>query len=237
MQYGGPQKGSEKLGNLAETIMEELQVETVFTVGGFGISEGVVTSWIIVAVLALLAFCMTRNLKVDHISKRQAAVEWAVLKLESMVENMAGEKGRPYVPYLITVLLYISLANIFGIFGFKPPTKELNIPLCLAIFSIVLVQIAGIRDKGFGGWIKAFTHPVAVVTPFNILDLFTRPLSLCMRLFGNVLGAFVIMELIEVAVPAVIPMVFSLYFDIFDGILQAYVFVFLTSIYLKEALE
>ena len=81
------------------------------------------------------------------------------------------------------------------------------------------------------------TEPVAIVTPFNILDVFTRPLSLCMRLFGNVLGAFVIMELLKIVCPPVIPAVFSLYFDIFDGLLQAYVFVFLTSLYIKEAVE
>jgi F-type H+-transporting ATPase subunit a len=180
---------------------------------------------------------MTRNLKVDHISKRQAAVELAVTKLESMITGMIGEEGVQYVPYLVTVLLFIGLSNIMGIFGFKPPTKELNVTLALALMSIVLVQIAGIRAKGVKGWLKAFTSPVAIVTPFNILDLVTRPMSLCMRLFGNVLGAFVIMELIEAVVPAVVPMVFSLYFDFFDGLLQAYVFVFLTSVYIKEAVE
>ncbi|MCD8009003.1 MAG: F0F1 ATP synthase subunit A [Clostridiales bacterium] len=225
------------MGNLAETIIEEMQCETVFSIGPLAFSEGVVVSWIVIAVLVILSACLTRNLQVDHISKRQAAVEYAVVWLENLVEGMVGEKGRRYVPYLVTILLYISLANIFGIFGFKPPTKELNVPLCLAIFSIVLVQVAGIREKGVKGWLKAFTHPVSIVTPFNILDLVTRPLSLCMRLFGNVLGAFVIMELIEAVVPAVLPMVFSLYFDFFDGILQAYVFVFLTSMYIKEALE
>ena len=66
---------------------------------------------------------------------------------------------------------------------------------------------------------------------------FTRPLSLCMRLFGNVLGAFVIMELIKIVVPVFLPAVFSLYFDLFDGLLQAYVFVFLTSMYISEAIE
>jgi F-type H+-transporting ATPase subunit a len=78
-----------------------------------------------------------------------------------------------------------------------------------------------------------------MVTPFNILDLVTRPLSLCMRLFGNVLGAFVIMKLLELAMPApvIVPAVFSIYFDLFDGILQAYVFVFLTSLYIKEEIE
>ena len=76
-----------------------------------------------------------------------------------------------------------------------------------------------------------------IVTPINILEIFTRPLSLCMRLFGNVLGAFVIMELIKMVVPVILPSVFSLYFDLFDGLLQAYVFVFLTSLYIQEAIE
>lgn len=232
-----PEKGSEHLEHLADTLMEEMQVETVFTVGGIGISEGVVVSWIITVVLTLLAILLTRNLKVNNISKRQAALEFAVLKLEAVIGDAVGEKGKPYVPYLITALLYIGLANIIGIFGFKPPTKELNVTLCLALISIVLVQAAGIRAKGVKGWLRSFKEPIAIVTPFNILDLVTRPLSLCMRLFGNVLGAFVIMELIESILPAVLPVVFSLYFDFFDGILQAYVFVFLTSIYIKEAVE
>ena len=103
--------------------------------------------------------------------------------------------------------------------------------------SIVLVQFASIRSKGAGGWLKSFKEPMAIVTPINILELFIKPLSLCMRLFGNVLGAFVIMELIKILMPAVVPVPFSLYFDIFDGLIQAYVFVFLTSLYIREAVE
>jgi F-type H+-transporting ATPase subunit a len=174
---------------------------------------------------------------VEHISKRQAAAEFIVAKLESIIINMVGEHGKAYAPYLITVLLYLGFANIFGVFGFKPPTKSFNVTLSLALMSIVLVQVAGIRAKGVKGWFKAFSHPVALITPFNILDLFTRPLSLCMRLFGNILGAFIIMEIIKHAVPVLIPAVFSLYFDFFDGLLQAYVFVFLTCLYVKEAVE
>ena len=78
---------------------------------------------------------------------------------------------------------------------------------------------------------------VAIVTPINILEVFIKPLSLCMRLFGNVLGAFVVMELLKIIMPAFLPIPFSLYFDIFDGLLQAYVFVFLTSLFIKEAVE
>ena len=103
--------------------------------------------------------------------------------------------------------------------------------------SIVLVEAAGIRARTVKGWLKSFTKPVAIVTPINILEVFTRPLSLCMRLFGNVLGSFVIMELIKMVVPYVLPAVLSLYFDLFDGILQAYVFVFLTGLYIQDAIE
>ena len=78
---------------------------------------------------------------------------------------------------------------------------------------------------------------VAIVAPLNILEILIRPLSLCMRLFGNVLGAFVIMELLKMLIPVVLPVPFSLYFDIFDGLIQAYVFVFLTSLFIKEAVE
>ena len=93
---------------------------------------------------------------------------------------------------------------------------------------------------GNGAYInKAFTKPVWIVTPINILEVLTKPLSLCMRLFGNIIAAFTIMELVK-AVPFMkfgFPAVFSLYFDLFDGLLQAYIFVFLTSIYLQEAVE
>ncbi len=73
--------------------------------------------------------------------------------------------------------------------------------------------------------------------PMNILEIFIRPLSLCMRLFGNILGAFVIMELIKIVAPLLVPIPFSFYFDIFDGLIQAYVFVFLTSLFIKDTME
>ena len=75
------------------------------------------------------------------------------------------------------------------------------------------------------------------MTPLNLMELVVRPLSLCMRLFGNILGAFIIMELIKMVVPMVVPLVASMYFDLFDAFLQAYVFTFLTSLYIQEAVE
>ena len=170
-------------------------------------------------------------------SKRQLVAESIVGWLEKFVIGMTGEEGKAFVPYLCSVLLYIGFANLIGLCGVKPPTKDLNVTAALAVMSIVLVQYAGIHRKGFKGWLKSFTQPMAIVTPINILELFIKPLSLCMRLFGNVLGAFVIMELLKSLIPVVLPVPFSFYFDIFDGLIQAYVFVFLTSLYIKEAVE
>ena len=169
--------------------------------------------------------------------KRQLFAEMLVTKIEGFITDMVGEEAKGYVPYLSTVLIYLAFANLIGLFGVKPPTKDLNVTAALALMSIVLVQYASIHSKGAGGWLKSFKEPMAIVTPINILELFIKPLSLCMRLFGNVLGAFVIMELIKILVPAVAPVPFSLYFDIFDGLIQAYVFVFLTSLYIREAVE
>ena len=233
-----------------EAIVEELQeeltcattikipfLEKIPLIGSDGIAESIVVTWILMAVLILFAFIMTRNLKVHNISKRQAVIELIVTKITGMVEGMVGEDGKRYVTYLATVLIYVVIANICGIFGFKSPTKDLNVTIALAVMSIILIEYAGIHRKGVGKWLHSFIEPVPIIAPINILELFIRPLSLCMRLFGNILGAFVIMELLKLVVPIFVPAVFSLYFDFFDGAIQAYVFVFLTSLFIKEATE
>lgn len=230
------------MGNLAAELLEELNVDTVFSfsVGGYqiDIAESVVITWFIMVLVLLISIFLTRNLKVSgKLSRRQIVLETAVTKLDSFIEGMVGEQGRRYIPYLITVLLFIGLANLIGLLGMKPPTKDLNVTAALAIMSIILIQYASIHQRGVKGWLKSFKEPIAIVTPINILELVIKPISLCMRLFGNVLGAFVIMELIKCLIPVALPVPFSLYFDIFDGLIQAYVFVFLTSLYIKEAIE
>ncbi|MGN1050676.1 MAG: FoF1 ATP synthase subunit a, partial [Acutalibacteraceae bacterium] len=178
-----------------------------------------------------------RNLKVRNPGKKQVFLEFCVGWLYDFVGDMIGDRESPYVPYLISTLIYIGFANIFGIFGFKPPTKDIAITASLAIMSIVLIEAAALFRKKPKRFLKSFMEPTPIMLPFNILELGIRPLSLCMRLFGNVLGAFVVMELIECVVPIIIPDIFSLYFDFFDGLIQAYVFVFLTSLFIKEGIE
>lgn len=228
------------MGDLASKIMEELTCKTAFTIpvfGGIPIAESVAVSWIVMGVLVVLSIVLTRHLRVTEPTRRQVALETAVTGLEHIFDGILGEKGRRYVPYMVTVLLYIGVSNIIGLFGFKPPTKDLNVTAALALMSIVLVETSGIRSKGLKGWLKSFADPSPVIAPMNLLEVIIRPLSLCMRLFGNVLGAFVIMELIKQLLPVALPVPFSLYFDIFDGLLQAYVFTFLTSMFIQEKIN
>lgn len=230
-------KGSAVMDNLGETLMEELNCETVFTIGNIDISEAVVVTWIIMAFVVVVSILLTRNLKVEHPGRGQLMLEQAVTWVQGVGEGIVGEEGKRYASYLTSVLIYLGIANLIGILGFKPPTKDMNVTAAMAIMSIFLIEFAGIRKKGLKKWLKDFTEPVLLVTPINILEIFIKPLSLCMRLFGNVLGAFVIMKLIECILPVGLPIVFSLYFDLFDGLIQAYVFVFLTGLFIKEAME
>lgn len=228
------------MGNLSEELMAELNCETAFTIpifGGIPVAESVVVTWIIMAVLIVAAFFLGRNLKVENVGKRQLVVETVIGGLHNFFYDMLGEKGKRYIPYMMTVGIYIAISNMIGLFGLKSPTKDVGVTGALALMSIILVEYAGIHQKGVKEFLKSFAEPIIIMLPMNILEVFIRPLSLCMRLFGNILGAFVIMELIKIVAPVLVPVPLSLYFDLFDGFIQAYVFVFLTSLFIKESIE
>ena len=218
------------------TIQEELECE-VINIGGVGIHESVMVTLFISILLLVLGLVLTSGFRVENPSRRQLAVESFVLWLQKFYEGPLSPKGKRYAPYMMTIACYVALANIFYVFGIKPPTKDLTVTAALAVMSIVLIQMAGIQTKGVKGWLHSFLEPMPAMLPMNILELFIKPVSLCMRLFGNVLGAFIIMCMIEGLVRIIVPVPFSLYFDFFDGLIQVYVFTLLTSMYIAEAVE
>ncbi len=224
---------------MTERLMEELNCETVFELPVLGgISESVVVTWIIMAVLVAASIIFVRNLKIENPGKVQLALESAIGWAQDFFEGIIGKENKRYIPYLITVLVYLGISNaIVPLFGFKPPTKDLNVTAALAIMSMCLIEFSGIYRNGLKHWIKHFARPVPVVAPIMVLEVVIRPLSLCMRLFGNMLAGFVVMELLKTFVPLIIPIPVSFYFDIFDGLLQAYVFVFLTALFMNEEME
>lgn len=236
----------------------------IFKIHLFGqtipISDSIIMMWIIMAVLIIIALVFTRNLKKVPEGK-QTLVEAFVDFVNDFTKDKIGHHWRSFAPYFGTILLFLGLANIISIFsilptgeelykitgiGFfdklpefaiVPPTKDINVAATMGMMTILLVLGSGIRFKGLLGWIKGFAKPNPIMIPFNIMDYGSRTLSLSFRLFGNILAAFVIMELIYGLIAPVVPAVASLYFDLFDGALQAYIFVILTSIYISEAVE
>lgn len=223
-----------------QALVESLANETAFTIpvlGGIPIASAVLVSWIIMAVWMVATLLATRNLKVRDPGKVQVVLESAVNFLNGFVKETIGPHWRPFAPYLGTVALYIGLANIISIFGLVAPTKDISVTAALAIMSLFLIYGAQFRYNGLRGGMKRFAEPMPLLTPINLMEVAIRPLALCMRLFGNVLGAFIIMEMIKYLVPAVVPAVFCIYFDLFDGLIQTIVFVFLTALFAGEGIK
>lgn len=223
------------------------------------ITDAVIVTWVIMAVVMLLAFLGTR--KLETVPKGpQIVVEWLVGFVNNLCREQIGHHWRTFAPYLGTVLIYLACANVIGLFNIlpsgsalaalfgnahwehyaislHPPTRNFNVTVCLALISVFLTFWAEFRFKGGKGVLRSFYKPTPVSGFIKVLDMFVRPLSLCLRLFGNIVGATIVMTLVYSALPLIFPAAVAMYFEVFDGLLQAYVFVFLTMIYLAEATE
>ncbi|MCL1815387.1 MAG: F0F1 ATP synthase subunit A [Treponema sp.] len=236
--------------------MEALEIKTIFTFTladySIPITETVIISWAVMLVLISGSLVITRKLK-EIPAGPQALVETGIEFLNNFAKNQFGFFSEFLGPYMGSLFLFLLLSNIIGVvspmelklfgrefippFMIRPPTRDINVTAALAVISITLVLVCGFAARGVGGWFKRLLHPLPMMLPFNIMDYGTRLISLCLRLFGNILGGFVMMSLIEGILPVALPMIFALYFDFFDGLIQAGIFVFLTSIYISEAVK
>lgn len=224
------------------------------------ITDTIITMWLVMAIIILFAYVITRNMTLIPKGKQKIA-EFLVGFVNNLSKDAIGHHWKSFAPYLGALILFLGVSNIMGIFNIiptsedlyhltglaffehlpvyhpYPPTKNINVPATLAIMSVVLIIGAEIRFKGVKGWFNNLFQPVPVIMPFKLLEYGIKPMSLCLRLFGNILAAFIIMELVYFALPAFVPAALSIYFDLFDGLLQAYVFVFLTALFIGEAVE
>jgi F-type H+-transporting ATPase subunit a len=236
--------------------MEMLEIKTILTlnIAGFSIpiTETVIISWVVMLIIIAASLLLVRRLK-EVPSGPQAILETGVEFLNNFTSNQLGSFSKFLGPYIGSLFLFLLVANIIPVlsplplkafgheftppFEIHPPTKDINVTAALAVISITLVIVCGLSARGFCGWLKSFLLPLPVMLPFNIMDYGTRLISLALRLFGNILGGFVLMSIIERAIPIGLPVVASLYFDFFDGIVQAGIFVFLTSLYISEAVK
>jgi len=236
--------------------MDALEIKTIFTftIAGHSvpITETVIVSWIVMVILIIASLVLTRKLKLIP-KGPQVILEAAIEFLNKFAKDQFGVFSKYLGPYMGTLFLFLLLANIIGAFSpidfkafgrqfrplffLRPPTRDINVTGALALISILLLLITGFAARGFSGWFKKLLHPLPMMLPFNIMEFGTRLVSLALRLFGNMLGGLVLMNLIEKLIPLVVPPVFSLYFDFFDGLIQAGIFVFLTSLYISEAVK
>ena len=236
--------------------MDILEIKTIFTLNVFGLSipitETVIVSWIVMLILIVVSLGLSRNLKTIPRGP-QVFLETAVEFLNNFAKEQFGTFADFLGPYIGSLFLFLLLGNIIGVispleirifglefippFPIRPPTRDINVTASLALISILLILFCGFAVRGFLGWFKRLLYPLPLMLPFNIMEYGTRFISLALRLFGNILGGFVMMSLIEGLMPVALPMVFSLYFDFFDGMIQAAIFVFLTSLYISEAVK
>ena len=230
--------------------------------GDLQISETLVVSWIVMALITGLCIWLTHDLKVEKISKRQAVAEMLVEMANKFVIGNAGEKFRKLIPFVAALFATSGVSNLISLIGLRSPTADLSTEAAWAIVVFIMITAQKIKTSGIGGYLKGFTTPIAVMTPFNVLSELATPISLACRHFGNILSGVVINALIYGALalasskllgllPGVLggvlsqipilsvglPAITSVYFDWFSGVMQAFIFCMLTVMYIANAAE
>ena len=156
--------------------------------------------------------------------------------LQTMVEGIMGRNANKFVNYMSTLFLFIIISNISGLFGLRPPTADYGVTLCLGLITFVLIQFNGIKKNKIRHFTALF-QPIWFLFPINLIGEFAVPLSLSLRLFGNIMSGTVLMGLIyDLLNPYTIGggALLHAYFDLFSGCIQAYVFCMLTMVYIND---
>lgn len=207
------------------------------------ITASIIIQWIVIAILGICAFLLTRNLKKKP-NKKQTVLENIYVVIESLVTNTMGEEFRNFIPYIGSLAIYLLILNFSGLIGIEPPTQDLSITIGLALTTFLTIHYTAIKRNGILGYFKGYIHPFSVMLPISIMERVMLPISLALRLFGNMLAATVLVDLVyealsEVSVFAQIglPIIVHGYFDLFDGTIQMIVFTMLTMIQIKLTSE
>lgn len=166
----------------------------------------------------------------------QNVVELAVEMLGSMVDGIMGKNAHRFVNYLSTLFIFLIVSNLAGLFGLRPPTADYGVTLALGLITFILIQFNGIKKNGVSHFTALF-QPIWFLFPINLIGEVATPISLSLRLFGNVMSGTVLMGLIyDLLNPYTIGYSAALhgYFDIFSGCIQAYVFCMLTMVFIND---
>jgi len=196
----------------------------------------IVTTWAIMLVLVIGAHLITRNLARGREHKRwQNVLEIIVIALNQQIEEVGLKRPEKYLGYLGTLFLFIAIANLATIFpGYEPPTGSLSTTAALAITVFVAVPAFGIAEQGLVAYLKSYLEPTLIMLPFNIIGEVTRTLALAVRLFGNMMSGSMIVAILLIVTPFFFPVIMNL-FGLLTGIVQAYIFTVLATVYIAAA--
>lgn len=218
--------------------------------GGFRLTETLTIMWILTLLIMVAVYFLTRNF--ERVPRGvQNGVEVFVDAIYGLTASTMGEDKVRFAPYIGTLLIFISVMNLSGMFAVRPPTADLNTTLSLALMTFFMIHYNGIKSTGLKRYLKGYTEPMKLITPINIIGEIATPVSLSFRLFGNLVGGLIIMSLIYSAlanfslglglsIPVLqlaIPVVLHGYFDLFSGLLQSFIFAMLTMIFVSGKMD
>ena len=223
----------------------DFMIHGVFSYELFGQTLWITTSHVCIAVvfLVLLLFIFAANRAIKKGTEIptgfQNVVELIVEKLDGMVGSTMGASAPAFRNYIGTIFIFILVCNISGLFGLRPPTADYGTTLALGLMTFTLITFNKFKHKGAKGVLKGLCDPWPIWAPINVIGDVAVPISLSLRLFANVLSGVVMMALIYGLlgwIAVIWPAALHVYFDLFSGCIQTYVFCMLTMVYVNDKL-
>ncbi len=207
------------------------------------VTETIIISWAIVLGLTLLILFLTHDMKKKPEKKRQVIAEFLVETVDNLVTSTMGEKFKSFSPYIAALFASSIFGSLVSLLGLRSVTADYSTTLTWALMTFVMIETAKIKHDGIGGYLKSF------INPLNIISEVSTPVSMSFRHFGNIAGGMIITSLvyfaltglstaIGLAVPVFtvgVPAFLSLYFDLFSGFMQAFIFIMLTMCFIESA--
>jgi F-type H+-transporting ATPase subunit a len=211
-----------------------LESAVLFHAGPLAITRPVVTTWLIMLMLSLASWLVTRRLRMFP-DRRQAVLELIVVGLVGQIEEVARANGRRLLPLIGTLFLFLCVANLSGVApGFEAPTSKLETPAALAVIVFFSVHYYGVRARGVRGYLASFAKPKLIMAPLNIVSEITRTFSLMVRLFGNVMSGEFVIGLV-VALAGLLTPIPLMALEVLVGLVQAYIFTVLATVFIGAA--
>ncbi len=211
--------------------------EVIIWHGGFAsINMTLVMTWLIMIAMAAAARIITRGVSSGvHVSRWQSGLEIIVTALKDTISGVGLNRPHTYMGFIGTLFLFIAVSNLATVFPFyEPPTGSYSTTVALALSVFFAVPFYGIRELGFFGYLKTFVQPTFLMLPFHVISQITRTLALATRLFGNIMSASMVLALLISISPLIFP-VAVIALGLLTGIVQAYIFTILATVFIAAA--